>query len=332
MNKLLIIFSFSLIANTYAQQWSPITNNNIWNLNSGNVGIGTNNPLSNLDVSGEIRSTLTATSNFRMVCGGYASLLRNDGVNTYLLFTNNNDVNGGWNNLRPLRINNSNGDLFFANENVTITHSTGNFGVGLTNPQYKMDINGPLFLRSTELINGWSNSHLYWEGHSLVMGTPAGTYSYNSVDLKPGGVSQEPLSSQLRMYTSTNTNQHTLNIQLNSNGNCFFNNPGNVGIGTINPFYKLDVQGVVRAHEVRVNLNSGADFVFENNYKLMPLSELYRFILENKHLPDIPTAMKMTESDTDLGELQIKLLQKIEELTLYVIELNKEIQTLKSQK
>ncbi|MDO9154867.1 MAG: hypothetical protein Q7U47_14365 [Paludibacter sp.] len=332
MNKLLIIITLGIVFNTYAQQWSPITNNNIWNLNSGNIGIGITNPQSKLDVNGEIRSTLTGISNLRLVSGGYAALLRNDGVNTYLLFTNNNDVNGGWNNLRPLRINNSNGDIFIANENVAITHSTGNLGVGISNPQYKLDVNGPLFLRSTEVINGWNHSHLFWEGHSLVMGTPAGAYAYNSVDLKPGGVSQEPLSSQLRMYTSTNTNQHTLNIQLNSNGNCFFNNPGNVGIGTINPYYKLDVQGVMRAHEVRVNLNSGADFVFENDYELMPLSELLKFISKNKHLPEIPSAKEMTEGYTDLGVLQIKLLQKIEELTLYVIELNREIQTLKERK
>lgn len=311
MKKIFFILASIIVFNAHAQQWSPITNNNFWNLNTGNIGIGTPSPLSKLDVTGEIRSTLTGTSNLRLVSGGYATLLRNDGLNTFFLFTNNNDVNGGWNDLRPLRINNSNGDIFIANEKIAITHSTGNLGVGISIPQYKLDVNGPLFLRSTDLINGWNSSQLFWEGHSLVMGTPAGTYAYNSVDLKPGGVSQEPLSSQLRMYTSTNTNQHTLNIQLNSNGNCFFNNPGNVGIGTMNPFYKLDVQGIIRAHEVRVNLNSGADFVFENDYELMPLSELYRFISINKHLPEIPSAAKMTEADTDLGELQKNFFKRL---------------------
>jgi hypothetical protein len=100
----------------------------------------------------------------------------------------------------------------------------------------------------------------------------------------------------------------------------------NVGIGIDNPYYKLDVNGTIRAKEVKVNLNSGADFVFEPGYRLKPLDEVQSFIKENKHLPEIPTAAEMTNGDTNLGELQVKLLQKIEELTLYVIQQNGELQ------
>jgi len=72
-------------------------------------------------------------------------------------------------------------------------------------------------------------------------------------------------------------------------------------------------------------------FVFEKDYKLMPLNELSSFISENKHLPDIAPAAEMITADTDLGEMQIKLLQKVEELTLYIIQQNEEIQTLKTE-
>ena len=89
------IVLFFILQNLNAQQWSPITNNNVWNLNSGNLGVGTTNPLFKLDVNGEIKSTLTGASNLRMVGGGYAAMLRNDGLNTYLLYTNVNDINGG---------------------------------------------------------------------------------------------------------------------------------------------------------------------------------------------------------------------------------------------
>ncbi|GAB6012693.1 hypothetical protein [Viscerimonas tarda] len=101
-----------------------------------------------------------------------------------------------------------------------------------------------------------------------------------------------------------------------------------VGIGTDNPYYKLDVNGTLRAREIKVNLNTGADFVFEPNYQLKSLNEVHSFIKENKHLPEIPSAAEMTSGDTDLGVLQVKLLQKIEELTLYVIQQNDKIQTL----
>jgi hypothetical protein len=102
---------------------------------------------------------------------------------------------------------------------------------------------------------------------------------------------------------------------------------GNVGIGRA-PHYKLDVEGTVRAHEVRVNTNTGADFVFAENYTLKTLDEVHSFIKTNRHLPEIPSAVEMIENGLDIGEFQIKLLQKIEELTLYVIAQDKRIEEL----
>ena len=103
-----------------------------------------------------------------------------------------------------------------------------------------------------------------------------------------------------------------------------------MGVGTVNPAHKLDVIGAIRAREVRVNLN-GADFVFEDGYKLMPLNELEKFVKQNKHLPEIAPAKEMQEKGSDLGGLTVQLLQKIEELTLHAIEQNKEINFLKEK-
>lgn len=98
---------------------------------------------------------------------------------------------------------------------------------------------------------------------------------------------------------------------------------GNVGIGTENPKYKLDVAGTIRAKEVKIEINTGADFVFSEEYNLKPLSEVETFVKENQHLPEIPSERQMQEDGLSVNEFQIKLLQKIEELTLYVIEQDK---------
>ncbi len=110
----------------------------------------------------------------------------------------------------------------------------------------------------------------------------------------------------------------------NSNGDNIYYNKGKVGIGINNPgTYKLAVEGVIGAREVVVTTDAWADFVFEDDYNLMPLQELDSYIKENKHLPEIPTTEEVQENGISVGEMNAKLLQKIEELTLYVIELQK---------
>jgi hypothetical protein len=92
--------------------------------------------------------------------------------------------------------------------------------------------------------------------------------------------------------------------------------------------YKLAVGGGIIAEKVRVatsGTTSWADYVFDKDYKLRSLTDLDNFIKTNKHLPDIPTTTEVTENGVDLAQTQVLLLQKIEELTLYVIEQNKKI-------
>ena len=85
----------------------------------------------------------------------------------------------------------------------------------------------------------------------------------------------------------------------------------------------LDIAGTVRAKEVKVEINAGADHVFNPDYDLKPLSEVEEFIRENKHLPEVPSEQQMQTQGLNMNEFQIKLLQKIEELTLYVIQQEK---------
>lgn len=99
----------------------------------------------------------------------------------------------------------------------------------------------------------------------------------------------------------------------------------NVGINTrkLTPNSKLTVAGKISCQEAGVTIDAGADFVFEENYPIRTIEEVESFVKKNKHLPEIEPAVEMEANGIDLGKMNIKLLQKIEELTLYLIEQNK---------
>ncbi len=101
----------------------------------------------------------------------------------------------------------------------------------------------------------------------------------------------------------------------------------NVGIGTTNiGSYKLAVNGSIRSKEVKVEAN-WSDFVFFKDYELRTLEEVEQYINEKGHLPEIPSEAEVAENGINLGEMNAKLLQKIEELTLYMIDINKQIKS-----
>lgn len=111
-----------------------------------------------------------------------------------------------------------------------------------------------------------------------------------------------------------------------------FRNNGHVGIGTtnLNTPHLLSVNGDIRAKEVIVDTN-WADFVFEENYNLRSIPSLEKYIKTHKHLPEIPSSEQVNKEGINLGDINSKLLQKIEELTLYIIEQDKRIQQLENQ-
>lgn len=102
---------------------------------------------------------------------------------------------------------------------------------------------------------------------------------------------------------------------------------GSMGIGTSNPgTSKLAVDGTIAARKVKVTQASPwPDYVFEHDYQLPPLQTVETFIKENKHLPGVPSATEITENGQDLGEMNTVLLEKIEELTLHMIRMEKEL-------
>lgn len=111
--------------------------------------------------------------------------------------------------------------------------------------------------------------------------------------------------------------------------NYHFSN-GKVAIGGIpvTNDYLLSVEGLLYAKQIQVSHDKWADFVFSPEYQLMPINQVEQYIIENKHLPEIPSAEEVVKDGINLGEMNAKLLQKIEELTLYIIEQNKRIEEL----
>jgi hypothetical protein len=108
---------------------------------------------------------------------------------------------------------------------------------------------------------------------------------------------------------------------------------GNVGIGTTVPDAKLAVKGTVHAQEVKVDLSvPGPDYVFESDYDLPTLKEIEAYINQNKHLPEVPSAKEMEEKGIDLGVMNMILLKKVEELTLHLIEVKKQVERLEAEK
>jgi hypothetical protein len=210
-------------------------------------------------------------------------------------------------------------------------HPNGKIGIGITNPQTMLNVNigtggsngiagirvgGLNNYESLELgidgdydgmIRSYGNNLNYYAGHWKVKGTTASeNHSHN-------------------WYTSKAGSSDWSIVKM------ILNQDGNLGIGIADPGnYKLNVWGRVRAHEIVVNTN-GADFVFRSSYKLLSLTELDEYIQKNSHLPDLKSASEMQCEGIGISEMQTKLLQKIEELTLYTIEQNKKIIELEKQ-
>ena len=299
------------IATVYSQSWVPNSSLNqlYTSTDSTKVGIGISSPVERLHIDkGALKIGRTTSSADRAV--------------NMLKFGDGDYVQiGEWE---------ADDELSFKATKYNFTK--GNVGIGVTSPKYKLDVDGTLYLRSVEHgVNRWARSYLQWENHILTMGVPPGQYGHTIVQIMPGGTSEGQLYSCLSLYMAYNENDKEETVRFSSEWNSWINTASNFGLGTNDPQYKLDVRGTIRATEILVNTPSGADFVFEDNYKLRPLQEVKSYVQENHHLPEIPSAKEMQEEGMNVNEMVVKLLQKVEELTLYNIQLEERINELENK-
>ncbi len=302
-----IVYTFSM--HVYAQSWSTGTDKLYTNPSSTNVGIGTSSPSERLHIdNGALKIGNSIDYEAREI--------------NVLKFGDGDFVKiGEWEE-----------DDYLSFKAAAYNFKQGNVGIGVFNPAYKLDVRGKVYLHTADNESaGWARSYLLWENHKLIMGTPTGVYGHAIIELIPGGSSQGEVFSGFSLYHAYNASEKEERIHLQTSGNSWINTSGFFGIGTNSPVAKLDVRGTIRADEIYVNTVSGADFVFDKSYNLRPLSEVQAFIQQNKHLPEIPSAAEMQEKGVNMNDLQIQLLQKVEELTLYILQQEQRIKDLENQ-
>lgn len=181
---------------------------------------------------------------------------------------------------------------------------------------------------------GFFSGDVYIGGDNEAV-TVSGTNPY--IQLKNGGdLTGYIRASGLNFQVATNAENNSGKLEFRTNGSSrmWIDAAGNVsvgGSGKVATGYLLSVVGKVMAEEVRVELNgTWPDYVFADDYNLMPLQALKQYVMQHNHLPEVPSAEAMKDG-IDVGKMNKLLMQKVEELTLYVIQLNEEIQQLKKQ-
>ncbi len=222
-----------------------------------------------------------------------------------------------------------------------------NFGILESSTSYNDNSwHNVIAIRTGNNVNNW---RLYIDGQSVGVVVDNNLNDGNITTTSPmfigrrgGGNSFQGDIDEITIYKRDLTNSERQSLfeignktstLWQSNNSTIFYNSGSVGIGTSNAFgYKLAIAGKIITEEVKVALKENwPDFVFKNNYNLRTLEEVEKHINKKGHLPEIPSEVEVITNGINLGEMDAKLLLKIEELTLYIIHMNKRINQLETE-
>lgn len=315
---------YSVVSGGTGKKWAGYFSGGDFGVYNGNMGVGVSEPLGILHVRGVYdNSWIYFCSNAGMSTTKYKPR-----VNYGLAFTWN------YSGSEAESIINYSGEssssrldfTSFDGTNLTteMTLKRGYLGLGTKSPPEKLTIAGghaDTRIRLQSTGNGSDQP----ANLSLWASEPGWTYfgtgiGYNVNGSPSGGRIDESRSSSYVRFLPGETKfmfQKATGVDVDA---ITINEEGRVGIGTASPDELLTVNGIIHAKEIKIDLQGSlADYVFHPDYQLMPLNDVEQFVKSNHHLPDIPSAQEVKENGLSMGEMQNKMLQKIEELTLYMI-------------
>lgn len=306
---ILLIFFISLLEKECQAQTNTFPS-------SGNVGVGTTAPQALLHVTNLFLAERTGAGtdfpNIRLVNNtspsniSYehrAELYLDNGTGS---FSFRNTTGKGYSFINS-----------FASGSLLNILDNGNVGISNTTPAYKLDVAG-ITRAASYFVDAGMSSY-------------SGDYQFRSADAYRGRLIWYS-SAYAGLPSNSITVENPTGVPIASffeNGNTAFG--GNVAIGTTNDHgYKLAVNGNVLAQKMRITQTGWPDYVFYPSYHLLSLTEVEAYIKVNKHLPGVSSAKQIEDNGLDVGENQAALLKKIEELTLYLIDINKRLEEQKA--
>lgn len=270
---------------------------------NGNVGIGTAAPDEKFHVNGTttIVADIGSPTNPHYQIGSHTLELQNNDEGDVVLAFHRAGYSSA-----HIKHNNS-GELILSSSGTPtkehfLINSEGQVAIGAATSDQKLTVGGSINVGGTE--------------NAQVRVRHVNGKSHTSTDL---GNLYLNYTSEYPVYVGQASNEADLYVF------------GKVGIGTSNPTEAMEVNGIIRSKEILVEASPWPDYVFAPEYNLRSLTETKAFIEENHHLPGIPSAAEVEENGIAVGDMQAKLLQKIEELTLYVIDQGQQIEILREE-